>query len=89
MQGEVEGNYYIGKKYLLTDAFRPNYIPGLCPHKFLYVWLDLVLPDTNTDKSLGWMYWLPNPLLPFIWFRVALPREHPSLLVEECEVGGN
>ncbi len=51
--------------------------------------MDLVLPDTNTDKSLGWMYWLPNPLLPFIWFRVALPREHPSLLVEEYEVGGN
>ena len=52
-----EGHYYIGKKYLLTDAFRLNYIPGLCPYKFLYVWLDLVLPDTNTDKSLGWMYW--------------------------------
>ena len=32
-----EGNYYIGKKYLLTDAFRPNYIPGLCPYKFLYL----------------------------------------------------
>ncbi len=83
-----EGNYYIGKKYLLTDAFRLNYIPGLCPYNFLYVWLDLALPDTNTDKSLGWLYWLPNPLLPFIWFRVALPREHPNLLVEEYEAGG-
>ncbi len=84
-----ERNYYIGKKYLLTDAFRPNYIPGLCPYKFLYVWLDLALPDTKTDKSLGWMYWLPNPLLPFIWFRVALPKEHPNLVVEEYEAGAN
>jgi hypothetical protein len=29
------------------------------------------------------MYWLPNPLLPFIAFRVGLPRSHPDLLVEE------
>jgi hypothetical protein len=31
------------------------------------------------------MYWLPNPLFPFVWYRVALPREHPELLVEEYE----
>ena len=24
-----------------------------------------------------------NPLFPFIWFRVAVPREHPELRVEE------
>jgi hypothetical protein len=28
------------------------------------------------------MYWLPNPLLPFIWFRVALPGLHPALDIE-------
>jgi hypothetical protein len=28
------------------------------------------------------MYWLPDPLLPFIWFCVALPGIHPALNVE-------
>jgi hypothetical protein len=32
------------------------------------------------------MYWLPNPLFPFIWFRVALPRSHPEIEVVEYEV---
>ena len=76
------GNYYVSRKYLGTDRFKPNFLPGLCPYKFLYVWLDLILPDGSKEKNLGWMYWLPNPLLPFIWFRVALPGSHPSLVVE-------
>jgi hypothetical protein len=29
------------------------------------------------------MYWLPNPLLPFIAFRPAVPRLSPVLLIEE------
>jgi hypothetical protein len=62
-----EGNFYISRKYLKTGGFRANYIPGLCIYKFLYVW----------------MYWLPNPLLPFIWFRVAVPRGHPDIAYEE------
>ena len=77
-----EGNYYVSRKYLRTDRFKPNFLPGLCPYKFLYVWLDLILTDGSKEKNLGWMYWLPNPLLPFIWFRVALPGSHPSLVVE-------
>lgn len=80
-----EGNLYVRRKHLQTDAFKPNYIPGLCPYKFLYVWLDLRLPDQPAVKNLGWMYWLPNPLLPFIWFRVAVPRRHPELEVVEHE----
>ena len=78
-----EGNYYIGRKYLLTDRFKVNYVPGLCPYKFLYVWIDLILPDGNRSKNFGWMYWLPNPLLPFIWYRVAIPQTHPELIVTE------
>lgn len=78
-----EGNLYIRRKHLRTGAFRPNYIPGLCPYKGLYVWLDLRLPSEPVIRSTGWMYWLPNPLLPFIGFRVGLPRSHPDLLVEE------
>jgi uncharacterized protein (DUF427 family) len=77
-----EGSYYISKKYLRAKRFKPNFIPGICPYKFLYVWLDLVLENGYREKNLGWLYWLPNPLLPFIWFRVALPASHPSLLVE-------
>ena len=78
-----EGNLYIGKKYLLTDHFKANFIPGLCVYKFLYVWMDLRLDDENKIRNIGWMYWLPNPLLPFIWFRVAVPRTHPELDIEE------
>lgn len=78
-----EGNLYISRKYLLTDGFKPNFIPGLCFYKFLYVWLDLNLETGHKVKNLGWKYWFPNPLFPFIWYRVGLPRFHPELLVEE------
>ena len=80
-----EGNLYISRKYLLTKGFKPNFIPGLCPYKFLYVWLDLKLANGDQVKKLGWLYWLPNPLFPFIWYRVGLPRQHPDLVVEELE----
>jgi hypothetical protein len=76
-----EGNLYIRRKYLLTDGFRVNFLPGLCIYKFLYVWMDLVLPGQPKIRSLGWLYWLPNPLLPFIWYRVGLPAAHPELSV--------
>jgi uncharacterized protein (DUF427 family) len=79
-----EGNFYIRKKCLRTDDFKANYIPGFCPYKFFYTWMDLRLPDGHSP-SLGWMYWLPNPLFPFIWFRVAVPAEHPELDIEETE----
>ncbi len=78
-----EGNLYIRKKFLQTDGFRPNYIPGFCPYKFLYVWMDLKLGDSTEIKNLGWLYWLPNPIFPFIWFRVGIPRHHPELQYEE------
>jgi len=78
-----EGNLYIRRKYLKTKQIRANFLPGLCPYKFLYVWMDLHLRDDIRVRNLGWMYWLPNPLLPFIWFRVALPRQHPEIDIEE------
>jgi uncharacterized protein (DUF427 family) len=73
-----EGNFYVCRKYLRTGALKVNFVPGLCIYKFLYVWLDLRLGE-RTVKNLAWLYWLPNPLLPFIWFRVGLPRQHPEL----------
>ncbi|MFT4562559.1 MAG: hypothetical protein ACI9BW_002305 [Gammaproteobacteria bacterium] len=78
-----EGNYYIRSKELLSDGFRINYVPGLCVYKFLYVWLDFTASDGSIVKKLGWKYWLPNPLFPFIWFRVAVPANHPEIRVEE------
>ncbi len=78
-----EGNLYIRRKHMRTDKFRMNYVPGLCLYKFLYVWMNLHLDDGAKIRNLAWMYWLPNPLLPFIWFRVALPRAHPDLEIEE------
>ena len=77
-----EGNYYIGRKHLRTGGFRTNFVPGLCPYKFLYVWLDYCAGDGSIIHNLGWRYWLPNPLLPFIWFRVAVPGRHPELSYE-------
>jgi len=78
-----EGNLYISRKCLKTSHLRPNWVPGLCFYKFLYVWLDLRLPDGTREPFVGWMYWLPNPLLPFIAFRPAIPRVSPALQVNE------
>jgi len=78
-----EGNFYIRRKYLQTDGFKVNFLPGLCIYKFLYVWMDLNLGENLRVRSLAWMYWLPNPLLPFIWFRVAIPQLHPEIEFEE------
>ena len=80
-----EGNLYIQARYLQADGFKRNFVPGVCPYKGLYVWLDLQLPDQPIIKNLGWKYWLPNPLLPFIWFRVAVPKHHPELEIIESE----
>ncbi|MDH3589508.1 MAG: hypothetical protein OEQ74_08900 [Gammaproteobacteria bacterium] len=80
-----EGNFYIRHKNLVTRQFRVNYVPGLCFYKFLYVWLDFVAPDGTVTKNLGWKYWLPNPLFPFIWFRVAVSSSHPEIRVERYE----
>ena len=76
-----DGAYYVSRKYLKTDGFSPNFIPGLCFYKFLYTWMNFKPGDGSTSKNLGWMYWLPNPLFPFIWYRVAIPRYHPEIEV--------
>lgn len=76
---QFEGNFYIQKKYLKSRALKVNFLPGLCVYKFFYVWLNLVIDEKNVVRNLGWLYWLPNPLLPFIWFRVALPGGEPDL----------
>ncbi len=79
-----EGNFYI-QKQCLRAKFRVNFIPGICPYKGLYFWVDLELPNRGPEKSVGWKYWLPNPLLPFIWYRLALPGNDPTLRIEESQ----
>ncbi len=76
-----EGNYYISGKYLKTGGFKINYLPGLCFYKFFYFWMDFTWVD-GKSSNLGWKYWLPNPVFPFIWFRVAVPGNHPELQIE-------
>ena len=79
-----DGGYYIPWRYVRARGiFRPNFLPGLCPYKGLYIGMDLRLPNEEGLRNLGWLYWLPNPLLPFIWYRLVLPVGHPALLVEE------
>ena len=83
---EFDGGYYISWRYVrATGAFRPNFLPGLCFYKGLYVGMDLRLTGGRGARDLGWLYWLPNPLLPFIWYRLVLPVGHPDLSVEERE----
>jgi hypothetical protein len=44
--------------------------------------MDLIPANGDREKNFGWMYWLPKLLLPFIWYRVALPGLHPALEIE-------
>lgn len=78
-----EGNLYLRSGCVRREYFRLNYVPGLCPYKGIYVWADLVLPGHTPIKNVAWLYWLPNPFLPFIWYRIAVPDQHPELLIEE------
>lgn len=78
-----EGNYYIGSKNLKTTGFKFSGIPGICPYKFIYFWYHFHAEDGTKSPMIAWKYWLPNPLFPFIAFRIAIPKNHPELLIEE------
>ncbi len=82
-----EGNYYIGRKWLKTEGFKPSFIPGLCIYKFLYTWMNFTSRSGHKSRSLGWLYWFPNPLFPFIWFRIAVPAHHPEIEIRESSDG--
>ena len=45
--------------------------------------MDLQLKEGKRIRNLAWMCWLPYPPLPFYWFRVAQPRAHHELEIEE------
>jgi len=53
-----EGNLYISKKYLLSDGFKINYIPGFCPYKFFYFWMDLYIKDVKMlNEIIQYLYY--------------------------------
>jgi uncharacterized protein (DUF427 family) len=74
-----EGNWYISARHLRTDGCRTTPLPGLCPYKFVYLWLHYSATNGEVAQYIGWRYVVPNPLLPFIAFRVAVPDNHPAL----------
>lgn len=78
-----EGNYYIAKSNLKTRGFRLTGIPGICPYKFLYFWYHFTAETGEKSPMLGWKYWLPNPLFPFIAFRIAVPANHRDIEIRE------
>jgi len=78
-----EGNYYISSNNLKSSSFQFSGIPGLCPYKFLYFWYHFKPSKGDGTPMLGWKYWLPNPLFPFIAFRIAVPIRHKDILIEE------
>ena len=82
-----EGAWYISKRYLHAEGFRYTPLPGFCPYKFLYLWLDFRGTTGEVSRYIGWKYVVPNPLLPFIVFRVAVPTDHPDLDVRVREHG--
>jgi len=78
-----DGGYYVARRHLVAGRFETSFIPGLCLYKGLYSWMNFHSPDGTTTYGLAWFYFLPNPLFPFIWFRVGIPRRHPELTVIE------
>lgn len=78
-----EGNYYIKTKYFKPDLMKTNYIPGLCFYKFIYVWMDLILPGGKKLKNVGWKYILPNPIFYIVIGRIGIPQNHPELSITQ------
>ena len=81
-----ESNYYIRKKCLVGQPFKLSAIPGLCPYKFIYLWLDLYPGDQSRVRYLAWKYVIPNPLLPFIWFRTGIYGTHQDIEIQKVPI---
>ena len=78
-----EGNYYIKKKYFIDGMMKTNYVPGICFYKFIYVWMDLILPGGKKIKNAGWMYIVPNPIFYFIIGRIGIPQSNAELSLKK------
>lgn len=75
-----EGNWYVKRALLRVRTIRPTWIPGLCPYKGLYMWVRVELPSgAILEPPATWVYWLANPLLPFLFRRLGLDGSHPDI----------
>jgi uncharacterized protein (DUF427 family) len=79
----VAGAYYVRARFLRRAAFAPTLVPGLCPYKGIYQWVQVRAGDGASLRGAAWRYVVPNPLLPFIWFRIAIDGSHPDIAVED------
>lgn len=77
-----EGNYYIRRKCLKAGVFKLTPIPGLCPYKFIYLWVDILIEGHPNARFIAWKYIIPNPLFPFIWYRTAIYGNHPDIEIK-------
>jgi len=77
-----EGNYYVRKKCLNGARFKLTAIPGLCPYKFIYLWMDIEIENHPDARFMAWKYVIPNPLLPFIWYRAGIYGNHPDIEIK-------
>ena len=75
----------MGTSIRICHTARPN--PGiqgrLRIYRLPFASVGLHLDEGVKARNLGWLYWLPNPLLPFIWFHVAVSLGHPELSFQE------
>lgn len=78
----LEGDWYIHRDCLRTDAFRNTAFPGPCFYKGLCLWLKPRLPGAS--RMLAWRYVLPYPWTFFLWGRFGLPGNDPDILVENA-----
>lgn len=73
-----DNSFYISSGNLREGRFETTAIPGVCPYKGLYLRLDYIAPDGSREVRLTWRYWIPNPLFPFIAWRIAIPQLHSA-----------
>ena len=74
-----EGNYYVRGKYLCTERWRVNSVPGLCVYTFLYAGFDLWWAGRAQARRMGKNSWLAGLGLAF---RMAVPGNDPQIRIE-------
>ena len=76
-----EGNYYIRKMYLKGDFFCRTLIPGLCPYKGIYHWLNLDLPDGQHEDNAGLALYHSKPIVPIYRLSPGASGKPPCIAV--------
>lgn len=77
-----EGNYYVRRKYLCTERWRVNSVPGLCVYAFLYAGFDLWWAGRAQARRMGKKRRQSGLGFPSLAFRVAVPGNDPQIRIE-------